>query len=102
MNRKLTLWTVAAMLSVPATMMAQYPQLTPEAKDFYQKMITSAREHADSAWAVAKPVVEKEAREGRPYVPWASRPDDLVKAPSPPSPELKAAACTPPADAAAR
>ncbi|MDE6122795.1 MAG: polysaccharide lyase, partial [Duncaniella dubosii] len=74
------MWTVAAMMAIPSAMMAQYPQLTPEAKEYYQKMITSAREHADSAWAVAKPIVEKEAREGRPYVPWASRPDDLVKA----------------------
>lgn len=83
MNRKITLLAAAAMMSVPATMMAQYPQLSPEAKDYYQKMITSAREHADSAWKVALPIVEKEAREGRPYVPWASRPDDLLKAPIP-------------------
>ncbi|WP_297072961.1 thrombospondin type 3 repeat-containing protein [uncultured Duncaniella sp.] len=68
------------MMAIPATMMAQYPQLTPEAKQDYQTMITAARQHADSAWAIAKPIVEKEAREGRPYVPWASRPDDLVKA----------------------
>lgn len=68
------------MMAIPATMMAQYPQLAPEAKQDYQTMITAARQHADSAWAIAKPIVEKEAREGRPYVPWASRPDDLVKA----------------------
>lgn len=80
MNRQITTLAVAAFLTVPATMMAQYPQLTPEAKEDYRKMITAAREHSDSAWAVAKPIVEKEAREGRPYVPWASRPDDLVKA----------------------
>ncbi len=83
MNRQITTWAVAAMMTVPATMMAQYPQLTPECKEDYRVMITAAREHADSAWAVAKPIVEKEAREGRPYVPWASRPDDLVKAPIP-------------------
>ncbi len=53
------MWTVAAMMAIPSAMMAQYPQLTPEAKEYYQKMITSAREHADSAWAVAKPIVEK-------------------------------------------
>ena len=80
MNRQISTLAVAAMMAIPATMMAQYPQLTPEAKQDYQTMITAAREHADSAWAIAKPIVEKEAREGRPYVPWASRPDDLVKA----------------------
>ncbi len=80
MNRQISTLAVAAMMAIPATMMAQYPQLTPEAKQDYQTMITAARQHADSAWAIAKPIVEKEAREGRPYVPWASRPDDLVKA----------------------
>ena len=80
MNRQISTLAVAAMMAIPATMMAQYPQLTPEAKQDYQTMITAARQHADSAWVIAKPIVEKEAREGRPYVPWASRPDDLVKA----------------------
>ncbi|MDE6691820.1 MAG: polysaccharide lyase, partial [Muribaculaceae bacterium] len=61
-------------------MMAQYPQLNEQARQDYTTMITAARTHADSAWAVAKPIVEQQAREGRPYVPWASRPDDLVKA----------------------
>ncbi len=72
--------TLAAAAAMPLAMQAQYPQINGEARETYQKMITSAREHADSAWAVAKPIVEQEAREGRPYVPWASRPDDLVKA----------------------
>lgn len=79
MNRKLSI-LAATVLALPATVIAQYPQLTPEAKEDYQTMITAARAHADSAWQVALPIVEKEAREGRPYVPWASRPDDLLKA----------------------
>ena len=37
MNRQLTMWTVAAMMAIPSAMMAQYPQLTPEAKEYYQK-----------------------------------------------------------------
>ncbi len=80
MNRQISTLAVAALLAVPATMMAQYPQLTPEAKQDYTTMITAAREHSDSAWAKAFPIVQKEAAEGRPYVPWASRPDDLMRA----------------------
>ncbi|MCM1356296.1 MAG: thrombospondin type 3 repeat-containing protein [Staphylococcus sp.] len=84
MNRKQAFIALyAASIMVPGTMMAQYPQLNADARETYQTMITSARQHADSAWKVALPIVEKEAREGRPYVPWASRPDDLVKAPIP-------------------
>ncbi len=62
MNRQISTLAVAAMMAIPATMMAQYPQLTPEAKQDYQTMITAARQHADSAWAIAKPIVEKDAR----------------------------------------
>ncbi|MDE5751842.1 MAG: polysaccharide lyase, partial [Duncaniella sp.] len=80
MNRQISTLAVAALLAVPATMMAQYPQLTPEAKQDYTTMITAAREHSDSAWAKAFPIVQKEAAEGRPYVPWASRPDALMRA----------------------
>ena len=53
---------------------AQYPQLTSEAGQAYQKMRKELYAHSDSAWAVAYPIVMKEAQNGRPYVPWASRP----------------------------
>ena len=36
--------------------------------------------HSDSAWAKALPIVEKQAKEGRPYRPWASKPEDLLRA----------------------
>ena len=52
---------------------AQYPQLTEEAKQAYQKMMSEERRRSDEAWAKALPVVQKEAREGRPYISWASR-----------------------------
>ena len=60
--------------------MAQYPQLTEEAKQAYQKMMSEERRRSDEAWAKALSVVQKEAREGRPYISWASRPYDLPQA----------------------
>ena len=68
---------MATVRVVPAVSFAQYPQITDEAKakiDSLQKAWTT---HSDSAWAVAFPIVKKEAMEGRPYVPWAFRPYDL-------------------------
>ena len=59
---------------------AQYPQITDEAKAKYAAQNKEWTEHSDSAWAVAFPIVKKEAMEGRPYVPWASRPYDLKQA----------------------
>ena len=72
--------TIAAALLVSASASAQYPQLTEEAKEKLAEMKKAWAAHADSAWAVAEPIVMKEAAEGRPYVPWASRPYDLPQA----------------------
>ena len=60
--------------------MAQYPQLTDEAKQLIDQKEKQWKAHSDSAWAVAEPIVMQEAKEGRPYVPWASRPYDLPQA----------------------
>ena len=59
---------------------AQYPQLTDEAKQLIEQQKEVWAAHSDSAWAVAFPIVVKEAKEGRPYVPWAGMPYDLRQA----------------------
>ena len=60
--------------------MAQYPQITPEAKAKFEAQRAEWEAHSDSAWQVAFPIVKKEAMEGRPYVPWAWRHYDLKQA----------------------
>mgnify|MGYP000520809647 FL=1 len=72
---------------------AQYPQLTSEAGQAYQKMRKELYAHSDSAWAVAYPIVMKEAQNGRPYVPWASRPYDLPQAKIPAFPGAEGGVC---------
>ena len=63
------------------SVMAQYPELTPEGKHKIDSLTKVWTAHSDSAWAVAFPIVKKEAMEnGRPYVPWAWRPYDLKQA----------------------
>ena len=59
---------------------AQYPQLTDEAKQLIEKQKQQWTAHSDSAWAVAFPIVVEEAKQGRPYVPWAGMPYDLKQA----------------------
>ena len=79
MKQKLLL-AACAMILVPVAADAQYPSITDAAKakiDSLQKVWTA---HSDSAWAVAFPIVKKEAMAGRPYVPWAFRPYDLRQA----------------------
>lgn len=70
----------AAAMLTPTVAWAQYPQITDEAKENYKKMMTEERKRSDEAWAKALPIVQKEAKEGRPYIPWAGRPYDLPQA----------------------
>ena len=80
MNKKILIFTATVMSLSSLTAMAQYPQITDEAKAKYAAQNKEWTTHSDSAWAVAFPIVKKEAMEGRPYVPWASRPYDLKQA----------------------
>ena len=78
----------------PTVAVAQYPQITGEAKRNYTKMMTEERKRSDEAWAKALPIVQKEAKEGRPYIPWAGRPYDLPQADILHSQVLKVVVCT--------
>ncbi len=61
MKRKLFLGLCMATFIVPVAR-AQYPQITEEAKQAYQKMMSEERRRSDEAWAKALPVVLKEAK----------------------------------------
>lgn len=78
-KRTLVLTTLALGLGSQVAV-AQYPTITPEVKAQSAELSAKAKAHSDSAWAVAQPIVDKEAREGRPYIPWAARPTDLPQA----------------------
>ncbi|MCI1681238.1 MAG: polysaccharide lyase [Bacteroides sp.] len=70
----------AVVMLMPATVKAQYPQEPEDVKAAVKKMMEEEYKHSDEAWAKALPEVEKEAKEGKPYIPWAARPTDLPQA----------------------
>lgn len=73
-------FVVGAMLLLPSVAFAQYPTITKEASAKIDSMQRAWAKHQHEAWEKAKPIVEKEHKEGRPYVPWAGRPYDLQQA----------------------
>ncbi len=79
MKKTLAIMAAAAGLCSQSAM-AQYPQITDEAKAKYKAQYEEWTSHSDSAWQAAFPIIKKEATEGRPYVPWAWRPYDLKQA----------------------
>lgn len=81
MKKKMMLAVCAAALLAPASVVkAQYPQQTEESKKSFEAMKSELYRLSDEAWAKALPIIEQQAKEGRPYIPWAARPYDLPQA----------------------
>ncbi|MBP1614477.1 MAG: polysaccharide lyase family 1, candidate pectate lyase [Bacteroidetes bacterium] len=81
MKRKWTFVICAAALMAPISVVkAQYPQEPKEVKEAVKKMMDEEYKLSDEAWEKALPTIEKEAKEGKPYIPWAARPTDLPQA----------------------
>lgn len=59
---------------------AQYPKVPDDVKKATEAMMNENQRRSDIAWEKALPIVEKEAKEGKPYIPWAARPTDLPQA----------------------
>lgn len=59
---------------------AQYPDIPSDVKKWADSLLDAAGKHSDSAWAVAKPIIDEDAKHGKPYIPWAARPYDLPQA----------------------
>lgn len=59
---------------------AQYPEIPADVQRASDSLMKVASHHSDSAWAVAYPIIMEDARHGKPYIPWASRVDELPQA----------------------
>lgn len=68
-------------LSVSASaLMAQYPIIPDSIKERIARTEAEIDRKSDMAWEKAWPIVKQQAEAGRPYKPWASKPEDLIKA----------------------
>ncbi len=71
---------VQMVLCSTLTTLAQYPDIPADVQRASDSLMKAARKRSDSAWAVALPIIDKEAKEGKPFIPWASRIDELPQA----------------------
>lgn len=67
-------------LSSSSVALAQYPVIPKSMEDSAEAVMAKFKQQSDEAWAKALPVIEAEARKGKPYVPWAEKPGDLPQA----------------------
>lgn len=77
---KKTLLVLACTFSATA-LLAQYPIIPDSVKQRIARQEAEISHKSDLAWQKAWPVIQKEeAENGRFYKPWASKPEDLIKA----------------------
>jgi hypothetical protein len=69
-----------AMMSFGLSALAQYPKIPPALEDSANAEMKKFEKLSDEAWAKALPIVEAEAKKGKPFVPWAAKPTDLPQA----------------------
>lgn len=67
----------AALILSAGSAFAQYPTIPEDVKKSSDSMMKEAYHQSDIAWEKAKPIILKEEKEGKPYIPWAGRPTDL-------------------------
>ncbi|MBS7564897.1 polysaccharide lyase [Mucilaginibacter sp. Bleaf8] len=77
MKRTFSLLSLCMVAFAVKPAMAQYPQIPADIKAQTEAMMAENQRKSDSAWKVAFPVVDYDMRHGKPYIPWAARPNDL-------------------------
>lgn len=81
MRRRVLLYgTAIGLLSLAKMGWTQYPSVPDSVKQATELLMNEAAYQSDIAWSKAYPIIQKEALEGRPFIPWAARPYDLPQA----------------------
>lgn len=80
MTRRLFFLTGICSAVFSMTSQAQYPTIPRELEAQGDSMMKVVKELSDKAWEKALPIVEKDAQNGKPYIPWAAKPSDLPQA----------------------
>lgn len=78
-NKRIELLLLILLLA-PTYLLAQYPTIPEEEQKQGEMFMDKVKQHNEAVWKKALPIVEKEAREGRPYIPWAGIPKALPQA----------------------
>src|SRR5437867_4226982 len=67
-------------LSLLSICSGQYPTVPQDIQSAADRAKAEADKRSDEAWAKALPVIQEWETKGKPYIPWASHPEDLPQA----------------------
>ncbi|NCU02600.1 MAG: polysaccharide lyase [Chitinophagaceae bacterium] len=79
MKKNILLLAIAT-LSVTTAVFAQYPTIPQRVEDSANAVYKQYQQRSSEQWKKAQLVVEAEAKNGKPYIPWAAKPEDLPQA----------------------
>src|SRR5690606_9265327 len=71
------------LLLASASVDAAYPKVPKEVQEEANAKLIALRQRSDDIWKQAQPTIEEWAAKGKPYIPWAAKPEDLPQAPIP-------------------
>lgn len=80
MKNALIIAALATFLGATEKAAAQYPDVPATNKAWADSLMKAAQKHSDEAWDKAWPIIDADAKAGKPFIPWASRPTDLPQA----------------------
>lgn len=58
----------------------QYPVIPKHMEEQADSVMNEHKKRSDKAWERALPIIEQDARRGKPFIPWAAKPSDLPQA----------------------
>lgn len=74
-------WLALGILSLSLhTVQAQYPTIPKAIEDSADREMEKLKKLSDISWEKALPVIREEEKQGKPYIPWAAKPNDLPQA----------------------
>ena len=79
MNKSI-LSLAAATFFILTAALAQYPTIPKHVEDSANAVYKQYQERSNERWTKALLVVEAEAKNGKPFIPWAQKPEDLPQA----------------------
>lgn len=65
---------------VATTLWSQYPEIPPELQAKTDSVMAKEDRRLQKVWTTIYPIIKKEAKNGRPYLPWGAYPKDFVQA----------------------
>ena len=71
---------IATIFVVHISSFAQYPTIPKSVEDSAAAEMKKVQDRSDAMWTKALPIIEAEAKNGKPFIPWAAKPEDLPQA----------------------